>query len=118
MNDAVQQPITFAHETDEKFFNAQPNGVSRYEFRTMAMLGEMYHAGTCDEAGIKTGTAFVLAADYDALAAERNELRVDAERYRTMRASAMNTYYFGWSPTSPEEFDTGADGFVRQMVTP
>lgn len=43
------------------------------------------------------------------------ESAVDAARYRAMREYAMETYYFGWSPTTPEEFDKGADAIIEKV---
>ena len=39
--------------------------MTKYEFRSLAMLCEMYFAGSADDAGIKSGTTFYLASDAD-----------------------------------------------------
>lgn len=51
----------------------------KYEFRSLSMLGEMYDESG-EEAGIKSGTWFRLASDYDALAAQCEVHKQDAMR--------------------------------------
>ena len=56
----------------------------------------------------------VLASDYDALAAERDALRKDAERYRFMREHTSVTVGPSYVLRSTEELDAAIDAAMEQ----